>query len=135
MRIGELAVRTDVGVQTLRYYERRGLLTAPTRQASGFRVYDSEAAARVRFIRRAQELGFTLQEIGDLLALWTDSEKSCGAVELRAAAALERIDHKLRDLKRMRRGLSQYVKACQHRRALDECPLLHALGSAKDGEA
>jgi MerR family copper efflux transcriptional regulator len=133
MRIGQLAEHADVSIQTLRYYERRGLLAAPARKASGFRLYGEDAIERVRFIRRAQDLGFTLQEIGDLLALWGDSEKSCGIVERRASAALERIDGKLLDLKRMRRGLSLYINACNRRQPLEECPLLSALGGTEVG--
>lgn len=128
MRIGELAAQADVNVQTLRYYERRGLLSPPERLVSGYRTYDATAVRQVRFIRRAQELGFTLQEIRDLLGLWSDSAESCQAVEERASAALGRIDDKIQDLKRMRSGLAQYVAACQRHHSLDECPLLEALG-------
>jgi MerR family transcriptional regulator, copper efflux regulator len=131
MRIGELASETSVSVQTLRYYERRGLLPAPERRTSGFRVYTDDATRRVRFIRRAQDLGFTLLEIRDLLALWEHSSKSCSTVERKARATLERIDSKVRDLKRMRTGLAQYVNACQHRATLDECPLLQVLGEGE----
>ena len=133
MRIGELAMEAGVNIQTLRYYERRGLLSAPERLASGYRVYGPESVRRVRFIRRAQELGFTLQEIGDLLTLWSDSAKSCQAVEGRARAALDRTDQKIAGLRRMRRGLSQYVAACKQRPALDDCPLLRVLGEPEDG--
>lgn len=133
MRIGQLADQARVNVQTLRYYERRGLLSAPTRLASGYRAYGPEALQRVRFVKRAQELGFTLQEIGDLLTLWKDSAKSCRAVELRARDALERIEKKITDLKRMRRGLGRYVTACELRPSLDECPLLHVLGGPEEG--
>ena len=135
MRIGELATQAGVNIQTLRYYERRGLLSAPKRLASGYRVYGAEAVRRVRFVRRAQELGFTLHEIGDLLDLWKDSAKSCRAVEGRARLALERIDKKLADLKRMRRGLGQYVASCEQRPAMDECPLLQVLGGPGVGDS
>lgn len=128
MRIGEVAVAAEVGVQTLRYYERRGLLPAPHRQASGYRTYAGAAVQRVRFIRRAQELGFTLEEVSDLLSLWPDSAKSCDAVQRRASATLERIDVKMRDLKRMRGALGRYLTACRDRSSLDGCPLLAALG-------
>lgn len=142
MRIGELASRANVNIETLRYYERRGLLTAPDRLASGYRVYDPGAVQRVRFIRRAQELGFTLHEIDDLLALWSDSAAvgdggcgtACNAVEGRAQAALDRIDGKLRDLTRMRRGLSHYVAACHRHQPLETCPLLTELGGPEEPE-
>lgn len=131
MRIGELATRADVNIDTIRYYERRGLLEPPERLASGYRAYDAGAVRRVSFIRRAQAVGFTLHEIEDLLALWSDSADSCKAVEERARVARERIDAKIRDLARMRRALDQYVSACQHRPALDACPLLQELGGSE----
>lgn len=128
MRIGETAAAAGVNIQTLRYYERRGLLTPSARRASGYREYDGADVQRVRFIRRAQDLGFTLQEIGDLLALQADSVRSCGAVEQRASLTLQRIDAKIADLRRMRRALAKYVHACRDQRSLDQCPLLTALG-------
>lgn len=128
MRIGEVAAQAHVSIQALRYYERRGLLPTPSRQTSGYRRYDSDALQRVRFIRRAQDLGFTLNEIGDLLSLWADSAKSCGAVEKRATITLDRIDEKIGDLKRMRTALAHYVTACRDRHSLEGCPLLAALG-------
>ncbi|MBA3646771.1 MAG: heavy metal-responsive transcriptional regulator [Gemmatimonadaceae bacterium] len=128
MRIGEVAARTEVTIETLRYYERIGLLPAASRQPSGYRSYDRDALMRIRFIRSAQDLGFTLQEIGDLLGLWSQTGRSCGAVEKRASNTLERIDSKIRDLKRMRSALARYVNACRDRHSLEECPLLAALG-------
>lgn len=133
MRIGELAAEAGVSQQTLRYYERRGLLHAARRSRSGFRDYDNVAASQVRFIRRAQELGFTLEEIRDLLGLWEDAQTSCAAVEERASATLERIERRITDLRRMSVALSTYVSACRHRPSLHHCPLLFALGDANDG--
>ena len=131
MRIGEIAAEAEVNIQTLRYYERRGLLEAPVRRASGYREYGSDDVQRVRFIRRAQDLGFTLQEIGDLLALQVQAAKSCGVVERRASATLARIDTKVADLKRMRTALAKYVNACRDQQSLESCPLLTALGGAE----
>lgn len=131
MRIGELADQTHVKIQTLRYYERRGLLAPPERLASGYRVYDSGSVQRVRFIRRAQELGFTLNEIIDLLTLWDDVPGSCAAVQQRATAALDRIEAKIQDLKKMRRGLGHYVEACRRRDPVGSCPLLRELGGSE----
>lgn len=128
MQIGEVAEKAAVSVQTLRYYERRGLLASPERRASGYRVYGDQALQRVRFIRRAQDLGFTLDEIADLLSLWTDSDTSCTAVERRARAALTRIDTKIHELTRMRGALDHYVAACGKQQSLEQCPLLDALG-------
>src|SRR5437868_1721423 len=127
MWIGELATRAGVKPETLRYYERRGLLGA-ARRPSGFREYDSEALRRVRFIKRAQDLGFTLEEIRDLLGLWAESSKSCNAVQRRASATLTRIEAKIADLRRMSGALSKYVDACRNRSALERCPLLDEPG-------
>ena len=132
LRIGRLAEQADVSVQTLRYYERRGLLAPPARRPSGYRSYGVDVVSRVRFIRRAQGLGFTLQEIGDLLALWPDSSRSCRRVEQRAAATLERIVVKIQDLNEMRTALDRYVSACRQRKALGACPLLTALGGPQE---
>lgn len=128
MRIGEIAAEAEVNIQTLRYYERRGLLAPPTRRSSGYREYGHGDVQRVRFIRRAQDLGFTLQEIGDLLTLQSDAAHSCGVVEQRASGTLCRIDEKIGDLQRMRTALATYVNACRDQRSLESCPLLAALG-------
>lgn len=131
MRIGEVAARASVTVETLRYYERRGLLPAPERLQSGYREYEPDTVRRVHFVRHAQELGFTLEEIADLLTLWKDSSTSCDQVADRAAATLLRIDEKMRQLGRMRDALGQYVNACRAKRSLSECPLLETLGRAE----
>lgn len=127
MRIGEVAAAARVNVQTLRYYERVGLLPEPARRSSGYRDYDTGTVRRVRFIKRAQELGFTLAEVTDLLALREQSETACEQVEVRASAALERIVEKVRDLERMRSALSEYVSSCRRGRPVAECPLLKTL--------
>jgi MerR family copper efflux transcriptional regulator len=132
VRIGELASQTNVAIETLRYYEKRGLLQEPERSPAGYRAYGPETVRRVRFIRRAQELGFTLREIADLLTFWEDSATACGKVEARATATLQRIDEKIRDLERMRSALAQYVTACRTREALSECPLLASLAWAEE---
>ncbi|MGE5732580.1 MAG: heavy metal-responsive transcriptional regulator [Gemmatimonas sp.] len=135
MRIGELARQAGVGAQTLRYYERRGLLGPARRATSGFRDYGPNAVRQVQFIRRAQNLGFTLEEIRDLLGLWSDSSTSCSAVEKRATATLERIDGKIADLHQMREALSAYVTACRNQPPLERCPLLDELGELQDAAA
>ncbi len=129
MRIGEVAAQAEVTIETLRYYERIGLLPATSRQPSGYRTYDVDALMRVRFIRRAQDLGFTLQEIGDLLGFRAQTGRSCSAVEKHATRTLERVDSKIRDLKRIRSALSRYVNACRNKHSLEECPLLAGLGA------
>lgn len=132
MQIGELATQAGVSVQTLRYYERRGLVGAVRRPGSRYRQYGPETLRTIRFIRRAQALGFTLDEIRDLLGLWAESSKSCSAVEQRASAKLGSIEAKIGDLVAMRDGLAQYVTACRNRKSLHECPLLAGLGGPED---
>ena len=128
MRIGEVAANARVSVETLRYYERRGLLPKPERSASGYRSYGADTIRRVHFVRHAQQLGFTLDEIVDLLGMWDDSATSCEQVAGRAAATLTRIDAKMEQLARMRAALAQYVDACRARETLADCPLLVSLG-------
>lgn len=128
MQIGEVANQAGVSIQTMRYYERRGLLSEPRRSEGGYRRYGQDALRRVRFIRRAQELGFTLEEIGELLALWEQSAVACDHVAGRATATLDRIDAKIGDLQRMRSALGQYVSACRAGQTLPGCPLLLSLG-------
>ena len=127
MQIGEVAREANVSVQTLRYYERLGLLNPPKRKPSGYRKYDVQEIQRVRFIKRAQDLGFALAEIGNLLTLWNDSSHSCTLVERRASTTLKRIDTKIQDLETMRAALEKYVMSCRTGHSLDECPLLRAL--------
>lgn len=128
MQIGEVARKANVSIQTLRYYERLGLLNAPKRKPSGYRKYDAREIQRVRFIKRAQDLGFALAEISDLLTLWKDASHSCALVERRASSTLERINTKIQDLETMRAALEKYVMICRTGQSLDECPLLRALG-------
>lgn len=127
MRIGQAAAQAAVNVQTLRYYERRGLVPAPDRRASGYREYGPAAVDRVRFIKHAQSLGFTLDEIADLLALRVSAETACAQVEAQAARAVARIDEKVDQLTRMRAVLTQLAAACQRQDLTGDCPILHAL--------
>src|SRR5215470_9819706 len=98
MRIGEVAARASVHVETLRYYERRGLLREPRRQPSGYRSYGEESVHLVRFIKRAQELGFTLANIQELLRLAQGGPESCREVRALAIAKIEDMDRKIRIL-------------------------------------
>ena len=132
MLIGELAAKAGVSVQTLRYYERRGLVATPRKSSSGYRQFGAETVRRVRFIRRAQSLGFTLDEIRDLLGLWIESAKSCGAAERRANVTLGRIETKMAALSHMQDALTQYVSACHNRQTMQDCPLLVGLGGPED---
>lgn len=129
MTIGALARSADVSVQTVRYYERRGLLGEPRRRASGYREYDRSSLDRLRFIRRAQQLGFTLREIGDLLALRLDPGTTAADIKARAAIKIDDIDRRLRDLGEIRHALVHLAGRCRGGRApTGDCPLLDALG-------
>jgi len=127
VRTGELAKRAGVNVQTLKYYERRGLLLEPNRRASGYREYDADAVLRVRFIKRAQELGFSLAEIAELLTLRLAAERSRPEVRTLAADKLRTIDGKVRQLLAMREALSRLLDACQGESGALDCPIIEAL--------
>jgi MerR family copper efflux transcriptional regulator len=134
MRIGELAERAGVNVQTVRYYERRGLLDDPRGRGSGYREYTEATLARLRFIRRAQELGFTLAEIGELLALRLDRHTTAAEVKARAEAKIAEIESKLRDLEQIRHALTHLTGRCHGGRGpVGDCPLLEELGAIGDG--
>jgi MerR family transcriptional regulator, copper efflux regulator len=123
--IGQLARRGGVGIDTVRYYERNGLLAPRTRLASGYRRYGELELARLRFIRRAQALGFTLREIKELLAL--SAQRDVGRVKRSAQAKLVDVDARIAALERVREGLAKLIAACPgHGRAAD-CPILRAL--------
>lgn len=126
--IGTLAKRAGVGIDTVRYYERNGLLSPRTRLASGYRRYGELEVSRLRFIRRAQALGFTLKEVRELLAL--SAQRDVGRVKRKAQAKLADVNERIASLERVRDGLSTLIAACPgHGRAAD-CPILNALSGA-----
>jgi Hg(II)-responsive transcriptional regulator len=127
MRIGEVAARAGVKIQTLRYYERRGLLEEPRRTSSGYRQYSAETVRVLRFIKRAQELGFTLAEIQDLLRLREDRESNRAEVQAVARTKVEDIEGRIRSLQAMRRALGVLVDCCGNETSPRECPILEAL--------
>jgi Hg(II)-responsive transcriptional regulator len=126
---GEVADRAGVNLQTVRFYERRGLLPVPPRASSGYRQYDGDHVRRIRFIKRAQELGFSLDEVAELLALRADPEADRGAVKSQAVDKLNEIDRKIADLQRMKVTLSHLVHVCDGHGSTHDCPILHALES------
>ena len=134
MRIGELAEQAGVNVQTVRYYERRGLLRDPRRRGTGYREYTAATLARLRFIKRAQELGFTLAEIDELLALRQQPGATAAQVKARAEEKIARIDERLRDLERIRSALAHLAGRCEGGRApVGDCPFLDVLGALPGG--
>lgn len=132
MKIGELAQRADVGVDTVRYYEREGLLPKAQRLASGYRVYDQDDVRRLRFVRRAKALGFTLPEIRELLALSGHRQDDMAGMKAAAIEKLADVHAKLSELNRIREGLETLVASCPGHGALAQCPILNAL--AEDDE-
>ena len=123
LKIGEVAKRSEVGVETIRYYERQGLLAEPERRPSGFRQYDESVVSRLLFIRNAKELGFTLAEIKELLGLWFDVNTKCVHVRQRAEKKITNIEDKIRLLQKMKRSLKKIINQCEGRNTVDECPL------------
>jgi len=130
--IGALAKRGGVGIDTVRYYERSGLLSPKVRLASGYRRYSPAEVARLRFIRRAQALGFTLNEIRELLAL--SSRPDVARVKRAAQQKLVDVEQRIASLERMRQGLFSLIDACPGHGRAEDCPILNALGSEEPQE-
>jgi MerR family copper efflux transcriptional regulator len=125
LSIGKLAKLAGVSIDTVRYYERNGLLAPSTRLASGYRRYGDLELARLRFIRRAQKLGFSLKEINSLLSL--SARRNVAQVKRSAQAKLADVDARIADLQRVREGLSILVEACPGHGQASDCPILRAL--------
>jgi len=126
LTIGRLAARADVGIDTVRFYEKRGLLPAPARTTSGYRVYDEAAIVRLQFIRRAKNLGFSLDEIDALLML-QDKGGRKAAVKALTRKKLSEIDRKIEDLSRMREVLNELSGKCSGDGDVAGCPIIEAL--------
>jgi Zn(II)-responsive transcriptional regulator len=128
--IGWLAREAGVRVDTIRYYERRGLIPLPSRRDSGYREYTDEDLARVRFIRRAKDLGFSLAEIAELLNLKVDKRKTCADVKREAERKRAQIDRRIVELRRMRDALKSLAAACRGEGPTSECPILDNVDQA-----
>lgn len=116
-----------MNVQTLRYYERRGLIGPPPRSSAGYRAYPAETVETVRFVKRAEELGFTLEEIGELLQLAEGGPQECEPARAMAQARIAGLQHRIADLERMRDSLAELVATCDRPRPDRRCPLLQAM--------
>lgn len=127
MTIGTLAEAVRVGRETIRFYERKGLIDDPPRSPAGYRLYPPQTVARLRFIRRAQELGFTLAEISELLDLRIENESVCSTVEARARGKLVQVESKIADLQRIGQALGRLVVKCTAREPTGDCPILEEL--------
>ncbi len=138
LTIGSVARTAGVGIETVRFYERRGLIDQPRKPACGYRDYPGETVARIRFIRQAQELGFSLGEIEELLSLQADPTADCADVREQAAAKLEDVLGKIARLERIRGARAERIAACPGRGpVLETCSIMDALvgPGRRDGQA
>jgi MerR family mercuric resistance operon transcriptional regulator len=127
LTIGQLAKTAHVGVETIRYYERRGLLPKPPRRESGYRQFPLEAIRRIRFIKRAQNLGFSLREISQLLALSDGQEAGCEEVRQFAVEKVREIETKIDHFTRLKQILLDLVGKCQGEGPMADCPIIESL--------
>jgi Hg(II)-responsive transcriptional regulator len=125
--IGQVAREAGIGVETVRFYEREGLLEEPERRQSGYRQFQQEAIDRLRFIKQAQRLGFTLREVRELLSLKLDPRSTRSEIRERAVAKVADIDKRIAELKRMKKALAPLIEACDGRGTLEGCPILAAI--------
>ncbi len=133
--IGRLAREGQVNVETIRYYERRGLLPRPPRRPSGYRIFSPSAVQVLRFVKTAQALGFALKEIKELLSLHIQPGRSCADIRERAEQKFAEIDQKIRTLQAMRKALVRLAAACSGRGPISECPILESLQTGKSADA
>ena len=132
LNIGQVARRAGIGIDAIRYYERRGLIQEPARKASGYRQYTEEVIARLRFVKRAKELGFSLDEIRELLSLKLNPALNASKVKQHVEAKIADIAEKVRTLQRMKRALKKLSAACTEYGSTSECPILDALDSPEE---
>ncbi len=129
LTVGKLAQAAGVGVETIRFYERRGLLVQPQKKTSGYREYAPDDVARIQFIKRAQAIGFTLKEISELIQLEQDSRSQCGDIQERAIDKIRIVDQKIAELTRMREELDRLSRCCASDQPLSECRLMNCLSA------
>lgn len=127
--IGEVAKRSGIGIETIRFYEKEGLIPSPPRTSSGYRQYQPEVVDRLAFISRAKELGFSLSEISELLSLKLSSKTKCADVRCRAEDKIAEIENKIKTLRRMKQALTKLTEACNGNGSVSDCPILDALES------
>ncbi|MFQ5671660.1 MAG: heavy metal-responsive transcriptional regulator [Nitrospinales bacterium] len=134
LKRGELARRCGINIEALRYYENRRLLDPPLRSEKGYRLYTGSDAARVRFIKNAQKLGFTLEEIAELLKLRVRKGKACGPVLRKAQGKLDEVEKKIRNLKSMRKALTGLIEKCRTNAPTSDCPILENFEMEAEGK-
>jgi Hg(II)-responsive transcriptional regulator len=126
LTIGKVAKLSGVGVETIRYYEREGMIQQPSRAGGGFREYPEDTIHRVRFIKRAQELGFSLSEISDLLSLRVKDRGACSKVKAKTELKLNQIERKIADLRRIQSALRNVKDSCERQAPGEKCPVLES---------
>ncbi len=129
MKIGQLAQRAEVNIDTVRYYEREGLLPKPERLSSGYRIYGEGDVKRLRFVRRAKALGLTLPEIRDLLELSRSRDDDMTAMKAVALDKIVDVKARISELERLRIALEGLIESCPGHGALEQCPILNALSA------
>ena len=133
LTIGKVANRAGIGIETVRFYEREGLIAEPPRdESSGYRRYPEDTVSRLRFVKKAKELGFSLKEIGELLSLKARPSGSCADVRARATDKIENINQKIEVLEAMRGALMGLVEECSGTGPRTECPILNALDAGEE---
>ena len=129
LTIGQVAKRSGIGLETVRFYERKGLVEEPPRADSGYRQYPEDVVARIRFIRRAKELGFKLKEISELLSLRVDPGTTCADVRKQTDLKIADVEEKIRVLQGIKTALKKLAASCVGTGPTSECPILEALDS------
>ena len=128
LSIGQVAKQTEVGIETIRFYERQGLIEEPPRRASGYRQYPEEVVIRIRFIKNAKALGFSLKEITELLELRLESATTAGDIKRKAQNKVADIENKIKSLQTMKQSLDQLIHDCKGgRQSVEACPILKAM--------
>ncbi|PIR31508.1 MAG: MerR family transcriptional regulator [Bdellovibrionales bacterium CG11_big_fil_rev_8_21_14_0_20_38_13] len=127
MSIGTLSKQTGIGIETIRFYERLGLVVPIGRKSSGYRIFDDGSLKALGFIKHAKELGFSLNEIQELLSLKADKKSKCQNVQVKAATQLESVNEKIKNLERIKTTLTTLIQQCKQRKTNSECPILDAL--------
>jgi len=127
LRIGEIAKLSGVCVETLRFYEREGLIPKPARSQSGYRQYSETAVKQIQFIQHAKALGFSLKDIGELITLKTKPGTTCKGIRTKAQAKIDEIQQKIDALEEMKTALSPLIDQCQSGNPINECPILNVM--------
>lgn len=124
MSIGTLSKESGIGIETIRYYERIGVLAPAGRKNSGYRVYDNASSKTLHFLKNAQQLGFSLAEIKDLLNLRADKTSRCDDMQIRATKHLQDVEDKIKKLESIQSVLSKLIRQCRSKKMTNVCPIL-----------